>query len=146
VRILLLLREVLHRKQTLVLRASDFEGILGATHFDKDAPRVFLNSAQDARGWRSTLAHELFHALRGPVPKFMERMEEVVVRRQTAQLLVPDGPAMATMDKTWTRDEIQDMAARHAIDFMTAQDALNPPTIPIPAVIPLPRDPDNRWS
>lgn len=145
-RILLALREALHRKGTLVLRLSDFEGLLGATDFTGDDPRVYLGGAQTAAGWRSTLAHELLHVLRGPVPEFMERTEEMVVRHQAAAMLIPEGPAMAWMDRPWSRDDIQAVAARYAVDFETAADALNPPTIPLPAVIPLPRDPDNRWS
>lgn len=145
-RILLALREVLHRRGTLVLQAADFDGLLGATEFSWDAPRIYLDSAQTAAGWRSTLAHELLHALRGPVPRFMDRTEEVVVRHQAAQMLIPDGPALAMLDRTWSSDDIQAVAARHAVDYGTAEDALNPPTVPIPPVIPLPRNTDNRWS
>lgn len=145
-RILLALREVLHRKGTLVLQAADFDGLLGATDFSWDAPRIYLDSKQTAPGWRSTLTHELVHALRGPVPHFMDRTEEMIVRHQVAEMLIPEGPALAMMDRPWSRDDIQAVAARHAVDYKTAEDALNPPTIPIPQVIPLPRDPDNRWS
>ncbi|MGD9991018.1 ImmA/IrrE family metallo-endopeptidase [Pseudonocardia sp.] len=144
-RILLALREVLHREGTLVLHAADFDGMLGATRFDRGLPDVYVDSAQTASGWRSTLTHELIHALRGPVPKWLHRTEEAIVRHQAAELLIPDGPALAMLDHTWSSDEIQEVAARHAVDFMTAADAVSPPTVPFP-VIPAPRDPDNQWS
>lgn len=118
---------------------------MGATRF-RPGPGVYLDDRLSEREWLSTLLHELLHVQRGPVPRVLAATEEAVVRHEAAKALVPDAPALAMLDRAWSTDDVHELAARHGIDFLTARDAVDPPTIPLPAYIPLPRDPDNRWS
>lgn len=144
-RLVLALRDALRVKGSLTLHSSDLDGLLGATRF-RPRLEVHLDERLTDEEWTSTLLHELLHARRGPVPRLLAATEEIVVRHEAARVLIPDGPALAMMDRSWSTDDVVALAARRGVDYGTAADAVNPPTIPLPAVIPLPRDPQNRWS
>lgn len=93
---------------------------------------VDLASDLTAAEWRSTLAHELVHLARGPVPRALAAVEEVAVQRVTAELLIPPAAALAQLDRSWSDQEIQTLAARYAVDRDIIETVLDPPALPFP--------------
>lgn len=131
------LRKIIQRDGEITIREADLGGLLGATVFASTPTAVVLAPELTPDEWRSTLAHELMHVLRGPVPRHLAAAEEEAVQHATAAMLVPGASALAQLDHAWSTKEIQQLAARHLVDQDTMETALNPPTIPIR--IPLPR-------
>lgn len=66
------------------------KGILGLTDFDTN--EVVLDPDQNVTqaDRRCTIAHEMHHLIRGPVPPHLQRREEVEIDKQAARLLLPD--------------------------------------------------------
>ncbi len=88
--------------------------------------------------YRASLGHELTHARRGPVSRALAAREEILVRHETAAQLVPIEPE----DRPYTDDELQSMAARYDVDLATVHDRINPPTVPLRAILPMQRADD----
>lgn len=59
---------------------------LGCTHFRADLITMSTQQTQAER--RCTIAHELVHLERGPVPPHLEAREEEVVEREAARRLI----------------------------------------------------------
>ncbi|MBW0090518.1 ImmA/IrrE family metallo-endopeptidase [Pseudonocardia oceani] len=109
---------------------------MGATVFGESLVAIAPDLTPNE--WRSTLAHELVHLARGPVSTERAAVEEHQVQKETARMLVPAGPALAQLDRQWTEQEIQDLAARFAVDRDTVETALRAPIF-----MPLPRPRSN---
>ncbi|MHA6626926.1 ImmA/IrrE family metallo-endopeptidase [Pseudonocardia sichuanensis] len=136
------LREVLRHRGEVTIRQSDLEGLMGLAEFDTST--VSLDPELNAGEWRSTLAHELLHLLRGPVPRRLAATEEAAVQHETATLLFPAGQALGELDREWSDDDIQVLAARYGVDRDVIETAVHgPPTLPFPAIstIPAQREP-----
>lgn len=129
------LREALAQHGELTLRHEDLGDLMGATHFPSRT--VAMSCHLDPVEWRSTLAHELIHLVRGPVPHTHAAVEEALVRRHAAADLVPVAE-LRGLARPLDDHEVQIVAARLAeragVDYGTARDAAHPPTIPIPVV------------
>jgi hypothetical protein len=63
-------------------------GLLGYT--DHEAGEVVLAEGLTQAERRCTIAHEVQHVLRGPVPPYLKAREEQAVDRAAARLLLPD--------------------------------------------------------
>jgi hypothetical protein len=125
------LRQVLDRNGEITIRHAHLDaGLMGLTTYRDNT--VDLAPDLDAAEWRATLAHELVHLTRGPVPRALAAVEEIAVQRETAALLVPAGPALAQLDRAWSDQEIQELAARYAVDRDTIETVLDPPPLPFP--------------
>lgn len=139
VRLLSILREVLTRHGAVTIREVDIDELMGVTVFDSHT--IALSPDLSPCEWRSTLAHELMHLLRGPVPHRLAATEEAAVRHETATRLFPDGQALAELGREWSDEELQSLAARYGVDRGIIDDVvLGAPTLPFPK-IPAPRYP-----
>ncbi|MDN5918555.1 MAG: ImmA/IrrE family metallo-endopeptidase [Pseudonocardia sp.] len=115
----------------ITIRHADLDqGLMGLTTYRDNT--VDLASDLTAAEWRSTLAHELVHLTRGPVPRALAAVEEVAVQRVTAELLIPPAAALAQLDRSWSDQEIQTLAARYAVDRDVIETVLDPPALPFP--------------
>jgi uncharacterized protein DUF955 len=131
------LRDVLRRRGEVTIRHTDLDGLMGLTEFDSHT--IHLDPGLSSGEWRSTLAHELLHVLRGPVPRRLAATEEAKIRHETAQLLFPAGAALGEFDREWSEDDIQRLAARYDVDRDVIATAVHgPPTLPFPVVPPIP--------
>lgn len=77
-------------------------GPMGLTHFA--SATISLRRGLSWAERRCTVAHELLHVERGPVPMTLAGMEEERVRRETARMMLPDVRAMGEA-LAWAHDE-----------------------------------------
>lgn len=123
--LLVTLREALDRHGEVVVRQADLPGLLGAAEYPAV---VYLAVGLTTAQLRGTLAHELVHLRRGPVPPARAGDEEVAVRREAALILVPGAPVPADLGAGWTEQDIAELAARYEVDPDVAQAAVSAPT------------------
>jgi hypothetical protein len=131
------LRDALLKHGEITLRSSDLDpDTLGVTSFVDRA--IHLDPAQGPDQWRSTLAHELLHLLRGPVDPdpVRVRAEEDAIEQLVANLFMPEAAALAR--RQWSPPERADLARYYEVDPDTVAAALNPPTVPMPRVASTP--------
>lgn len=125
------LREALAQHGQITLRSEDLGDLMGVTHFPSNT--IALHRDLGMPEWRSTLAHESHHLIRGPVPHSHAEHEEVLVRHLTAADLVPV-EELTALPRTLDDDVMQVLAARLGVDHEQADDGISPPTIPFPVV------------
>lgn len=99
-------------------------GILGLTDFDRN--EVILDPVQNVTqaDRRCTIAHEMHHLIRGPVPRHLTAREEAEIDKQTSRLLLPDikkvGEALAwshdlaeAADELWVDEDTLKIRLKH---------------------------------
>ena len=82
------------------------DGVLGC--WDRDARTIYLSPDLDQAERRSTLTHELVHAVRGDEPcvsTVLELRQESIVEAEAARLLIPLVDLAAAL--LWCQDEAE---------------------------------------
>lgn len=119
-----LLHQAHQARGRVILEVAELRpGRLGETVFATNTIR--LSPTLDYVRFRSTLAHELIHLIRGPVRMSQVAAEEAEVRRLTALELVPDAPYLArgvVLDA-----DVRAVVERAGVDEDTAVAALDLP-------------------
>lgn len=90
--------------------------VLGETDYDRRTVTLATGMTQAQR--RSTIAHEVTHIERGPVPDFLWPREELHVDRLTARRLIP-WPALLDACR-WART-LEELAEELWVDEATAE-------------------------
>jgi len=132
VRVLNQFVKALAARGEVTFRVADLGHRDGLTHFPTNT--VYIDHRLGLRRIIGTIAHELTHLVRGEVddPRD-EAAEELQVRRETADLLIPAAPVLRAIPRQWTAAEL-DYAARAAgVDVPTIRDAVRTPCEPVPA-------------
>lgn len=79
--------------------------------------------------FRSTLTHEIVHLLRGPVPAPRQNLEELMVERETATILIPEVERAGFARRRRTPAEISSLAQRYQVDEQLVMDQCLPPRL-----------------
>lgn len=125
----------LRQRGQVTIRLADLGPNAGITDFHSG--QVAVDHRLDFAAFRGTIAHELTHLRRGPVPEHLADAEEVAVRHETADVLLPALRYAARHRETiagWTDEQTQAVAALAQVDCGIVQDAISPPTMPMPVV------------
>lgn len=112
----------------VTIRLADLGTLAGLTCFASRT--VHVDHRLGLPAFVATLGHELTHLVRGPVAPEHAAAEEIEVRRETADLLIPAAPLLRSIPRQWTAAEIAALARSSGVDTPTARDAVNPPAIP----------------
>lgn len=128
----------------VTIRLADLGELDGLTDFRRSD--VVVDHRLNFAGFRCTVTHELTHLRRGPVPEHLADAEEIAVRHETADVLLPALRYAARHRETvaaMTDEQLRDLAVRAQVDPGVARDAISPPTMPLP-VIPAMRAADGE--
>lgn len=126
---------VLRQCGKVTIRLADLGRHAGLTNFRTD--EIAVDHRLDFPAFRGTLVHELIHLRRGPVPEHLAAAEEVAVRHETADVLLPALRYLSRHRDTalgWTDADTHLAALRAKVDCGVVLDAISPPTMPMPAV------------
>lgn len=92
------------------------DDVLGVTDFDEQSVTLTTGMTQAQR--RSTVAHEIVHAERGPVPPWLQAREERDVDAAAARWLIP-WPVLVDACR-WART-LEELAEELWVDAATAE-------------------------
>ena len=126
----------LRRCGTVTIRLADLGRHAGLTT-DFHKGEIAVDHTLDFPTFRCTVTHELTHLRRGPVPEHLADAEEVAVRHETADVLLPALRYAARHRETvaaWTEDHARTVAELARVDRGVVQDAISPPTLPMPTI------------
>lgn len=115
----------------ITIKTAELSGVLGLTLFGSRV--ILMDPRQSPEQWRCTLLHELIHLSRGPVAPEQAAAEEDIVSHLAALLLIPDSTQLAEFD--WTLEGMRELARQRGVDVETVEAALNPPTMPLRALV-----------
>jgi hypothetical protein len=134
------LRQVVAKRGEITLREGDLGGRLAGFSQHDDVSAALDYRLTDEM-WHATVDHECRHLLHGPIlDRQLIRADEARVRRETAAALVPMGAALALIEREWTADQLQEIAARHGVPVAVVADAFRRAPAEAPALIPRPRE------
>lgn len=130
------LYSALRRCGTVTIRLADLGPHAGLTT-DFRRGEIALDHTLDFPTFLGTITHELTHLRRGPVPEQYADAEEIAVRHETAEALLPALKFAARHRDTvvaWTEEQTRAVADFAQVDYGVVRDAIFPPTMPMPIV------------